>query len=144
MLFRSSKSTRQSARDEPLVLRVHELALEPLVEAPMVAETREWVGQRESHRLHGLVCRALVEGDRQQRADERDREHGLALPEDDQRQRSRDHEREGRSRLRHVLARDREEGAAGGGRQNGADQDQVDDPVVDKPAQQDPRDEDRD
>ena len=35
-----------------VVLRVHELALEPLVEAAVVAEARERVGQRQPHRLH--------------------------------------------------------------------------------------------
>ena len=48
-----------------LVLGDDELTLEPLVEAAVVPETRERVGQREPHGLHGLVRGALIEGDRQ-------------------------------------------------------------------------------
>ena len=60
-----------------LVLGRRELALQPLVEAAVVAEPRERVGQGEPHRPQRLERRALVEGDREQRADERDRERGL-------------------------------------------------------------------
>ena len=127
-----------------LVFGDDELALQAFVEAAVVAETSERVGQSESHRLHGLVGRALVERNREERADECERQHGLALPEDDQRQRCRGHERERRRRLRDVLLRDREEGAPGARREDGADQDEVDDPVVEEPADHDLRHEARD
>ena len=86
-----------------------ELTLEPLVEAAVVSEAGERVGQREPHRADRLVRRALVEGDREQRAEERDRERGLTLPEDDQGQGCRGHESERRGRLRDVLPGDGEE-----------------------------------
>ena len=127
-----------------LLLRSDELPLEPFVEAAMVAESGERVGQGEAHGAHRLVRRALVERDRQQRADEGDRERRLALPEDDERQRRRGHEREGRGRLGDVLPGDGEERPPRVGREHGADQDQVDDPVVDEPAEDDSGDEDPD
>ena len=49
-----------------VVLRRDELALQPFVEAPMVAESRQRIGEGEAHRLHGLERRALVEPDRQE------------------------------------------------------------------------------
>ena len=58
---------------EALALRLVEVALQALVEVTVVAEARERVGQREPHRAKRAVHRALVERDRDERADERDR-----------------------------------------------------------------------
>ena len=77
-----------------LLLGLDQGLLEPLVEVAVVAEAGERVGEGEPHRLQRAEGRALVQGDREQRADERDREHGLALPEHDEDQRRRAHQRE--------------------------------------------------
>ena len=77
-----------------LRLRVGELALEPVVEVPVVAELRQRVGEREPHRAQLTEGRALVERDREQRADEGRREERRALPEDHEHQRRRRHQRE--------------------------------------------------
>ena len=60
----------------------------------VVAEPRQWVGEGEPDRTERAQQRALVELDREQRADERDRKQRRALPEDDERQHGRAHERE--------------------------------------------------
>ena len=57
-----------------------ELTLQPLVEVPVVAEPGQRVGERKPHRAQRAVRRSLVEGDRDQRPDERRREHRRALP----------------------------------------------------------------
>ena len=82
--LKSSTSTRQRLSDVPSLLRLDQLALEPLVEVPVVAEPRQRIGQRELHRAQCAVGRALVERDREQRADERRGQQRRALPEDDQ------------------------------------------------------------
>src|SRR5581483_11285890 len=62
------------------LLRRRQLALQPLVEVPVVPEAGERVGQREAHRLHGGERRALVQRDREERADERHRQSGRPFP----------------------------------------------------------------
>ena len=110
----------------------------------MIPETGERIGQGEAHRADRLVRRALIEGDREQWAEKRNRKRGLPFPEDDQGQRSRRHERERRRRLGDVLPRDGEERPARIRGKHRADQGKVDDPVVDEPAEHDLRDEDPD
>src|SRR6185295_2120134 len=53
-----------------LLLGDRELALQALVEVPVVAEVRERIGEREPHRAERAIRRALVERDREQRADQ--------------------------------------------------------------------------
>ncbi len=77
-------------------LRVDQLALETIVEVAVVAEPGQRIGQRELHRAERAIGRALVERDREQRADERSREEWRALPEHDEHQRRRRHQREDR------------------------------------------------
>ena len=79
-------------------LRLDQLALEPLVEVAMVAEPGQRIGQCELHRAERTVGRALVERDREQRADEGRREQGRALPEHDEHECRRGHEREDHDR----------------------------------------------
>ena len=55
-------------------LGLDELALEPVVEVPVVPEPGERVRQGEAHRAQRVVGRALVERDREQRPDEHRRE----------------------------------------------------------------------
>ena len=55
-------------------LGLHELALEPVVEMPVVAEPGERVGECEAHRAERVVGRALIERNREQRPDEHRRE----------------------------------------------------------------------
>ena len=98
----------------------------------MVAETGQRVGQREPHRLQRRERRALVERDREQRADERHRERRRALPQDDEHQRRRRHERERRRRLLRVVPDQLEERLAGADGEHRADQHEVDDPVVEE------------
>jgi hypothetical protein len=78
----------------PALVRVEQLTLEPLVEVTVVAEPRERVGQGEPHGPQRAVGRALVEGDREQWAEESDREERRALPEHDEDERGRGHQRE--------------------------------------------------
>ena len=85
-----------------LLFGVQQLALQSLVEVAVVAEAGEGIREREPHRAERAVSRALVEGDCEQRSDERDREHRRALPEHDQHQRCRGHERERDDRRAHV------------------------------------------
>src|SRR3954471_6105996 len=59
-----------------LLLRVPQLALDPFVEMPAVAEARQRVGQRQAHRAQRADDRALVELDREQRTDKRDDRKG--------------------------------------------------------------------
>ena len=68
---------------QPARLCLRQLALEPLVEVAVVAEARQRIRQREAHRTQGANDRALVELDREQRPDERDRQERRALPEHD-------------------------------------------------------------
>ena len=81
-----------------LALGLDQLTLEPIVEVAVVAEPRQRVGQREPHRAERAVGRALVEGDREQRADEGRRQEGRALPENDEHERGRRHQREDHDR----------------------------------------------
>ena len=85
-----------------LLFGVQQLALQSLVEVAVVAEAGEGIREREPHRAERAVGRALVEGDCEQRSDERDRKHRRALPEHDQHQRCRGHERERDDRRAHV------------------------------------------
>ena len=136
-------STRQSASDEPSCSASASSRWSRSWKLAVVAETRERVGQREAHRLQRLEGRALVESDREQRADERDRERRRALPEDDSISAAEAMSANGAVVCFMFSRAIAEEGLAGGGREHGADQDEVDDPVVEEPAQQHPRDEDR-
>ena len=79
---------------EPVCLGLVEVALKPLVEMAMVAEPGQRIGEGEPHGLQGAVHRALVQGDGDERADERDREERRALPEDGEHQAHRSHDRE--------------------------------------------------
>ncbi len=79
------------------LLRRDELALEPLVEAAVIPEARERIGEREPHRLHRLERRPLVERDREQRPDEGEGEERSPLPEDAEDERGGGHERERRA-----------------------------------------------
>jgi hypothetical protein len=112
-------------RETPLV-GLPQLPLETFVEVPMVAEPRKRVGQSQAHGAERPDDRALVELDREQRADERDREEGRPFPEDDEHQRRRGHQRERHDRQADVLPREADERAARADGHNGGDQDQVD------------------
>ena len=106
-------------------LGAEQLVLQPLLEAAVVAEPAQRVGQREPHRAQRLVRRALVERDREQRADECRGEHRRALPEHDEHERGGPHEREwDRGR---ASRRDDELGERPAGRacDRGGDQDEV-------------------
>ena len=72
-----------------------QLLLEALLEGPVVPEPGQGVRHRETHRAQLAVVRALVERDCDQRPDERGRDQGRALPEQDERERSGGHQREG-------------------------------------------------
>ena len=109
-----------------LLARVGELALEPIVEMAVVAESRKRVGQGEPHRAELAERRTLVERDREQRADERAGENRRALPEDDEDQRCRAHQRERESRDREARPRNLEHGLAHAHPDDDADQDHVD------------------
>ena len=76
------------------LLGVEQLALQPLVEMAVVAEPRQRVGQGEAHRAERAEGRALVQGDREQRSDERDRERRGPHPEHVEDQRRGAHQRE--------------------------------------------------
>ena len=86
------------AQRHPLVLRLRQVAIEPLVEMAVVAQAGERVGEGEAHRRELPEDRALVEGDRGERPDERSGEEGRALPEDREHERERGHDREGDER----------------------------------------------
>ena len=92
--LKSSTSTRQRLKLHAVPLGLDQLALEPLVEMAVVAEPGQRVGQREPHRAERAVGRALVERDREQRADEGRGQKRRALPEDDEHERGRRHQRE--------------------------------------------------
>ena len=113
---------------ERITLRagVLELALEPVVEVAVVPEAGQGIGQREPHRPQLAEGRALVERDREQRADERRGQERRALPEDDEHQRGRRHQREGKDRDRDARAHDAGERLAGADADDEADQEQVD------------------
>ena len=125
------------------LLRQDELPLQPLVEAPVIAETGEWIGEGEPHRLHRLERRTLVEPDREERPAEGEREERRPLPEDAEDERRGAHERERRARLDEVLLRDLEVRPAGGRREDRADEREVDDPVVDDRSDEHVRDDER-
>ncbi len=127
-----------------VLLGLRELALQPLVEVAVVAETRERIGEREAHRLQRRERRALIERDREQRADERHRERRRALPEHDEHERRGRHQRERRRRLLRVVPDQLEERLARARREHGADQHEVDDPVVEERADRDPDDQEAD
>ena len=61
---------------EAVVAGLLEAFREPLLEVTVIAEARERVGERELHRLELPEDRALVEGERGQRADERRGQEG--------------------------------------------------------------------
>ncbi len=121
-----------------VMLGLRQLALQSLVEVTVVAEAREWIGERESHCAQRFERRALIERDREQRTHQRDRQEGGALPQHDEHQRGRRHQRERCSRLPHVRAHQLEERLARIDREHRADQDEVDDPVVDERADREP------
>ena len=58
-----------------------EVELQLVLEVPVVPEPGQRVGEREPHRLQGAVRRALVQGDGDERAHERDGVERRALPE---------------------------------------------------------------
>jgi hypothetical protein len=95
------------------------------VEVPVVAEPGQRIRQRKPHCPERADDRALVELDREQRADERDRQERRALPEDDQHQRRRGHQRERHDRPAHVRARETEQRPVRADGDDGRDQDQV-------------------
>ena len=123
---------------------LRQLVLQPLVEVPVVAEAGEWIREREPHCTQHLERRPLVERNREQWPDERDRERRRALPEHDERQRRRRHQRKRRGRLPDVRGHQLEERLARVDREHRADQDQVDDPVVDERADCEPREQSSD
>ncbi len=102
----SSTSKRQSVSERPGLVRLVEQSLELLLEVSMVAETAERIGQRQLHRLERAEHRALVERDREERADQRRREHRRALPEHAEHDRDRRHRRERDDRRLHRLRDD--------------------------------------
>ena len=109
-----------------VAIGVDQLALEPVLEVPVVAEPGERVGQRELHCAECSVGRALVEGDRQQRPDERRGQERRALPEDDQHQRGRRHQREDDDRPAQAGADQLEERPPGRDGHDERDEDEVD------------------
>jgi hypothetical protein len=109
-----------------LRLRVGELALEPVVEVTMVAEPGERVGEREPHRAELAEGGALVERDREQRADEGGREERRALPEHDEHERRRGHQRERQPRDLDARPHRRQERLPRADADDEADQEQVD------------------
>ncbi len=85
----------QAERERLIVgLGAEQLVLQPLLEAAVVAEPAQRVGQREPHRAQRLVGGALVERDREQRADQCGGEHRRALPEHDEHEGGGPHESE--------------------------------------------------
>ncbi len=62
------------------LVRIGEESLELLLEVTVVAEPAQRIGERKLHRLERVQDRALVERDREERTDERRRQHGRALP----------------------------------------------------------------
>ena len=122
------------------VLGRDELALEPLVEVAVVSEPGQRVGQREPHRPQGPVGGALVERDREQRADQGRRKDRRALPEHDQHQRRRGHQRERDDRADRVGSDERDERAPRVDSDDERDQQQVD-PVVHERSDADAEDE---
>ena len=120
-----STSTRQTASGRPSACGLVELGLEALVEGACVAEEGQGVGAGEAHRLELAVDGALVERDRDERADERERQEGRALPEDDEHERDRGHDREGHRRPAHVAGGEREDGLAAASRDHEREQEDV-------------------
>ena len=64
------------------------------MKVPVVSEAGERIRERQAHRAQGAVRRALVERDREKRADQRNREHGRAFPEHHEHHGRRRHEGE--------------------------------------------------
>ena len=93
----------------------------------MVAEARQRVRESEPYRRELAEDRALVEGDRGERPDERRREEGRALPEDREHERQRGHDREGDERRGDGPPQQGEEAVAGPPADDGRDERQVDD-----------------
>ena len=112
-----------------LLLGVEQLALEAFVEVAVVAESGEWIGEREAHRSQRVVRGALVERDREQRPDQRGREHGRALPQHDEHQRRGGHERERRDRRPEVFRHEAQVALARAERDRAGDEEDVDDRV---------------
>ena len=110
-------------------LRRLQLALQSLVEVPVVSQPGEWIRQRQAHRPQRSVRRALVERDREQRADKRGGEHRRALPEHDEHQRGGSHERERDDRCPDVRADERDVSVSRAQRHRRRDQHDVDDVV---------------
>ena len=100
------------AERHPLLLRVAQVAVEPVVEVPVVPEPGDGVGEGEAHRGELPEDRALVEGDGGERPDERRREEGRALPEDREHEGERRHDRERDERRGDRAAEQREEAVA--------------------------------
>ena len=111
---------------EPPLARGLKLPLQALVEMSMVAEARKGVRQGQAHGPERADDRALVELDREQRADKRNREERRALPEDDEHQRCGSHQGEGHDRPADVRAGEGEERAARTDGDDRRDQDEVD------------------
>ena len=107
----------------------HQLALESLVEMAVIAEPRQWVRQGKAHRTQSTVRRALVLGDREQRADERDRQYRRALPQHDEHQRRGRHERERDERRPRLRTKQRHVRHPTADRHDGRDQHDVDNVV---------------
>ena len=64
----------EAERQRPrLLLCAQQLTLEPLVEVTVIAEPGQRIRERQSHRPQRAMRRALVQRDREQRPDERDR-----------------------------------------------------------------------
>jgi hypothetical protein len=132
----------ETERDHaPVLVRVAELALQPLVEMTVVAEAGERVREREAHRIEGAVRRALVERDRDKRPGQRCEQERRPLPEDDKHEGRGGHQREGHDRPADVRANQpeiAELGARGGdGRGDEQEVDGVDDRRGDRDLRQD-------
>ena len=115
----------EGQRDAALLCLV-EVALQPLVEVPVVPEPGQRVGEREAHGLEGAVHRALVEGDRDERAHERDGEERRALPEHREHEADRRHDRERHRSPVDGLAKQRQERLTRPPRDDRGDQRDVD------------------
>jgi hypothetical protein len=117
----------QAERERDLAcLGTDELPLYALLERAVVPEAGQRVGQCETHRSQRLVCRALVERDREQRPDERGGEERRALPEHDEHQGGGRHQGERNDRRARRRLHERGEGAARRARDGGRDEDEVD------------------
>jgi hypothetical protein len=101
------------AERQALLLGLADVVGKALVEVAVVAEAGERVGEREPHGGELAEDRALVEGDRGERADERRREKRRAVPEHRQHQGQRGHDGEGEEGRRDRAREQRHEPLAG-------------------------------